>query len=96
MDFYCVEIECGMYCQGGSAKFVVEPYGYGEWAKREDVDALTADRDLWRSRCEAIVAMLQIKHELDDMPTKEAEHTWWVYRHLHAAAVKIMKEKSDG
>lgn len=45
MDFYDVEVDCMAYCYGGSPKFTVEPYGYGEWAKREDVDVLIAERD---------------------------------------------------
>lgn len=45
MDFYDVEVECMAYCYGGSPKFTVEPYGYGEWAKREDVELLIAERD---------------------------------------------------
>lgn len=45
MDFYDVEVDCMAYCYGGNPKFTVEPYGYGEWAKREDVDVLIAERD---------------------------------------------------
>lgn len=45
MDFYDVEVDCMAYCYGGSPKFTVEPYGYGEWAKREDVDVLITEHD---------------------------------------------------
>lgn len=45
MEYYEVEVDCMQYCYGGSAKFTVDPNGYGEWAKRADVELLIADRD---------------------------------------------------
>ena len=56
MDFYDVEVECMSHCYGGSPKFSVEPYGYGEWAKREDVDALLAERDALRAELASVKA----------------------------------------
>ncbi len=53
----------------------------------EKLDATTADRDLWRARCEKIVEML----EPGPMTRATDTSKWLADDTRHAAAVKIMK-----
>lgn len=60
-------------------------------ATESELEVVSADRDLYRARCEAIVAMLE-PGPINVMTATDAEFAVWKTKNdLQDAAVKIMK-----
>lgn len=91
MDFYDVEVDCMQYCYGGSAKFTVGPYGHGEWAKREDVKALIAERDRLAAECKE----LRWKAKEAELAMLEAQQTEDYWKSQTAAANATLDKLRD-
>lgn len=85
MDTYDMEVQCGMYCQGGSVKGVLEPYGYGSWVKVEDAESLTAERDRLASDYAA----------LDEALNECIKDRDWFSDRLDAATAELARVKAE-
>lgn len=65
MDYYDVSIQCTMVSLGGNPK--------AEWAKREDVEAVLAERDALRRKLNAVKLLTSSQHVYDECDRLERD-----------------------